>query len=137
MQTHQQSNFYHAPPVNLNPGTSSNTPYAPDRSYATIFNMPPVKSQGRNQDTMTGMSYERNSDQQHQILLSNPTNTCSIWPSLGAGAMQLNYLQKQARESTSVVTKRRFSSGFHSPSPYPLQSGVPSSLGGQCRPNYL
>ena len=131
MQTHQQSNFYHAPPLNLNPGGSSNTP------YATRFNMPPVSSQGGNQDTMTGMPYERNSDQQHQIFLSNPTNTSSIWPSLGAGAMQLNYLQKQARESTSVVTERRFSSGFHSPSPYPLQSGVPSSLGGQRRPNYL
>ena len=46
-------------------------------------------------------------------------------PSLGHGAMQLNYLQKQAGESKSVVTERRFGSGFHSRSGFQLPS--PSS----------
>ena len=134
MQTHQQSNFYHAPPVNLNPGTSSNTPYAPDRSYETIFTIPPIKSQGGHQDTMTGMPYERNSDEQHEIFSCDKAVFVLD---------RLNYLQKQAGESTSVVTERRFGSGFHSRSGFQLPSPSLSmradflEKGGQRRSNYL
>ena len=66
--------------------------------YENMFNgMAYVSSQKMNQDTMAGM------------------------PSHGARGMQLNYLQKQAGESTSVVTR---SPSFQSPNSCVLQSGV-------------
>ena len=97
MRTHQQSSFYHAPPLNWNPGTSQNTPYSPELD---IYNT--------DQDTRPGMPYERR-----------------IWPS--EEGMQLNNVQRQSGESTSVATEYRYSQRFQSPFSYPiapLQSGV-------------
>lgn len=65
----------------------------------------------------TGMPYE-----QHQIFTSDPANTSQFWPSLGAQGMQVNYLQQQDGDSTSVAAESNFSQDFQSPSSYSLQS---------------